>query len=129
VRLVFGAWGGFVSLNESDLQRALVTWCRMRSDGAELIFAIPNGGKRDAKEAMSLKHQGVTAGVPDLFLPVMRGGYGGLFIELKNPNGKGVISKEQIIMMEKLKDEGYFAFVSHDFEMCKNRISLYLGQK
>jgi len=116
-----------VSLAESDLQRALVTWCRMRNDGAELIFAIPNGGKRDAKEAMSLKHQGVTAGVPDMFLPVMRGGYGGLFIELKNPNGKGRTSKEQDKMMESLLLDGYAVCVSHNFDECKELVLDYLN--
>ena len=41
------------------------------------------GGKRDAKTATILKRQGVKAGVPDLHLPVARGGYHGLYIELK----------------------------------------------
>lgn len=116
-----------MSLNESDLQRALVTWCRMRNDGAELIFAIPNGGKRDAKEAMGLKHQGVTAGIPDLMIPVMRGGYGGLFIELKNPNGKGRVSNDQNRIMESLLVQGYAVCVSHSFDDCKEIVSEYLS--
>lgn len=32
----------------------------------QLIFHVPNGGSRDAREGMQLKASGVTAGVPDL---------------------------------------------------------------
>mgnify|MGYP004433785991 CR=1 FL=1 len=39
--------------------------------------------QRDARTAANLKRQGVKAGVPDLHLPVARGGYNGLYIELK----------------------------------------------
>ena len=48
------------------------------------MFHIPNGGSRNKLEASNLKKQGVKAGVPDLFLPVGRGSYHGLFIELKS---------------------------------------------
>lgn len=51
------------------------------------LFAIPNGGKRHAITALKLKQEGVMAGVPDLCLPVARGGYNALFIEMKvKPN-------------------------------------------
>lgn len=33
------------------------------------LHAIPNGGKRGKREAVILKREGVTAGIPDLFLP------------------------------------------------------------
>lgn len=46
-------------------------------------FAIPNGGKRNVIVAQKMKAEGVRAGIPDLCLPVMRGGYGGMYIELK----------------------------------------------
>ena len=38
---------------------------------------------------------GVKSGVPDLMLPIPKGGYHGLFIELKKEVG-GITSKEQI---------------------------------
>lgn len=48
-----------------------------------LLYAIPNGGKRDHRTAAKLKAEGVKAGVHDLHLPAARGGYIGLWIELK----------------------------------------------
>jgi hypothetical protein len=45
-----------------------------------LMFAIPNGGSRDKREAANLKAEGVKSGVPDVFLPVPRHNYLVLFI-------------------------------------------------
>lgn len=71
---------------EADQQRKLFQWTtfiRTEYPEVDLMFHIPNGGSRNKLEAANLKRQGVKAGVPDLFLPVSRGGYHGLFIELK----------------------------------------------
>jgi len=59
------------------------------------LFAIPNGGLRHAAIANRLKMEGVKAGVPDLFLPVPRGGYSGLFIEMKRPGQLKATSDKQ----------------------------------
>lgn len=37
-----------------------------------LLFAIPDGGRRDAVTGAHLKAEGVRAGVPDMFLAVPR---------------------------------------------------------
>lgn len=70
-----------------------------------LIFAIPNGGKRSKFEAARMKKQGVTAGIPDLFLSAKRGEYGGLYIELKV--GKNGLSESQKQIKAHLEAEGY----------------------
>ena len=41
----------------------------------EYMFAIPNGGYRHYRTAADLKSEGVKSGVPDIMLPVARGGY------------------------------------------------------
>lgn len=51
------------------------------------VFAVPNGGSRNIREAKNLKAQGVMAGVSDLILLLPNKKV--YFIELKNPNGKG----------------------------------------
>ena len=77
---------------EDNLQKACVTWFRLQYPDI-VIFAIPNGGKRNVIEASKLKATGVLPGVADLF--VMHSNivfyentegyimYHGLFIELK----------------------------------------------
>ena len=74
-----------------------------------LIFAIPNGGKRHIATASRMKLEGVKPGVPDLFFPVARKGYHGLFIEMKRIKG-GSLSKDQKQWKIDLRDQGYCWF-------------------
>lgn len=50
-----------------------------------LLYAIPNGGARSKRTAGRMKAQGVLASVPDVHLPVMRGPFASLYVELKVP--------------------------------------------
>ena len=52
---------------ESLLQQTCITWFRMQyKEPYALIFAIPNGGKRNIITATIQKKEGVVAGIPDL---------------------------------------------------------------
>jgi hypothetical protein len=68
-------------------------WPRL-VDGA-VAFAAGNGGKRHPKVAKAMKDEGVTPGVPDIFILYRRQAY---FLEMKKPKGCRA-SKEQRIMM------------------------------
>jgi len=85
---------------EHEEQRELVQWYRQTYRGS-LIFAIPNGGKRGKAEAARLKAEGVTPGVPDLFIPDLR-----LFLEMKRTQG-GSVSADQKAVMARLEAAGY----------------------
>lgn len=91
----------------------------------KLLHAIPNGGKRSKSEAARMKAAGVKAGVPDMFLPVARGGSHGLYIELKRIKG-GHVSAEQLAWMEELTREGYTCAVCHGWEEARKVIQTYL---
>lgn len=96
---------------ESLEQQAFVQWCRLHPV-ARLIFAIPNGGSRRPVEAAILKAEGVLAGIPDLMLPVAKGGCNGLFVEMKSPI-RGRESAEQYERMEELVAAGYACVVAY----------------
>ena len=71
---------------EESHQTALFAWAALHANECpqlRLLLAIPNGGLRNKVTAGKLKAQGVKAGVPDIFLPVARGRYHGLWIEMK----------------------------------------------
>jgi len=79
---------------ESTIQIACVKWFRLQyPDIADLMFAVPNGGKRNPREAKIMKAEGVTRGVSDLIILVPQKGYASLCIEMKTK--KGTQSKEQ----------------------------------
>lgn len=113
--------------DESGHQEAIFSWCdynRNRYPELALLYHVPNGGKRDAATARALKRQGVKAGVPDLVLPVARGGYHGLYIELKA--GKNKPTELQKWWLEKLQEQGYFTKVCYGWEEAVQTLSAYL---
>ena len=90
-----------------------------------MLYAIPNGGKRAIKTAVALKKQGVKRGVPDICLPVARGGYHGLYIELKRQKG-GTVSETQKEWIAALNTQGYKAIICHGAEEAIEQIRGYL---
>ena len=104
-------------------QITLITWYR-RTYKNELLVAIPNGGKRHIKTAVSMKLEGVSKGFPDLFLPVPNSKFYGLFIEMKRQKG-GTVSKEQRAWLEYLNSVGYQATVCKGFLEAKGVIECY----
>lgn len=115
---------------EAEEQEALfrwAAWASKQTPALELLFHVPNGGRRDEKEAAHLKRQGVRAGVPDLCLPVARGGYNGLFIELKTEGGRA--SAEQKDWIARLRLEDYKAEICVGWMEAVRVICGYLGIK
>lgn len=77
--------------SEDTEQMAVIQWVRSESryhPELKLLHHCPNGGSRNAAEARKFKAMGVVAGVPDLHLPVPKGRYAGLYIEMKYDKGK-----------------------------------------
>ena len=69
---------------ESSLQQECVRLFRLfYPDFAPLFFAVPNGSRREAREAVRLKAEGVWPGVADMLLLVPRYGVPGVAIEFK----------------------------------------------
>lgn len=115
--------------DESGHQEAIIEWCQYnygRYPELKLLYHVPNGGKRDKATAVALKRQGVRAGVPDLVLPVARGGYHGLYIELKAPGGRP--TKEQAEYIKDLKDQGYAAEICVGWQSAIEMLQAYLNK-
>jgi hypothetical protein len=75
-----------------------------------LLFHVPNEAKRSKALAARLKAEGMKSGVPDLILPVARGVYHGLAIEMKRAKG-GKLSENQAEWIQSLKRQGWLAVV------------------
>lgn len=113
---------------ESDEQEALFQWAELQAakyPELKLMYHIPNGGKRYIGEAVKLKAQGVKSGVPDVFLPVAKKTYHGLYIELKRQKN-GHVSDSQEKWIEALNDQGYMAVVCYGCQEAIETILQYL---
>ncbi len=112
-------------MTEHDIQSEFIQWLSKHPDPRTgMIFAIPNGGKRSPRVGAELRREGVRPGVPDLFLPVPLNKYHGLFIELKTE--KGVLSKQQEIWKDSLREQGYKVEICRGLESAQKAINNYL---
>lgn len=124
-------WADLPCPTEEQEQAYVIQWCElMRPElpELELLFHIPNGGMRSKTEAVRFKRIGVKPGVPDLFLPVARGKFHGLFIEMKRKKG-GRPSAEQSGWIKRLKNEGYAAYIAQGGEEAVKILGDYLKRQ
>ena len=111
--------------SEAQEQRVVIDYCHLRYPDV-LIYHIPNGGSRDAREAHNLKLQGVVPGIPDLHIPVARNGYHGLYIEMKR-SGKGArVSEDQKRVLAYLDKQCYKTAVCYGADEAIKIIDEYL---
>ena len=122
--------------SEHSHQAALFAWAALsvgKYPKLKYMFAVPNGGYRDMGTAITLKAEGVRAGVPDIFLPVFQwsvgepGGLAGCFIEMKV--GKNKTTKEQNEYIEYLQSEGYYCKVCYSWTEARDTLIAYLEGK
>lgn len=115
--------------SEAQEQMALMAWAewqRAAHPELKLLHHIPNGGSRGKAEAGRFKAMGVKAGVPDLCLPVARGGFHGLYIELKRER-TGKASAVQVGWFEALREQGYCVTLCHGWVAASEAIVDYLA--
>lgn len=110
---------------EATHQKVFFRWLQLAFPKARsLTFAVPNGGRRDAAEGAHLKAQGVTAGVPDIFMAVPHVNYHGLFIEFKA--GKNKPTALQAAFINRLRDAEYKVDVCYSYEEARTIVIEYL---
>lgn len=113
---------------ESVEQQCLMRWAewaRGKYPELKLLYHIPNEGKRSIATGGKLRAEGLRKGVPDICLPVPRGRYHGLYIELKRLKG-GRTSPEQKQWLSDLQAVGHRAVVCNGWVAAKTEIENYL---
>jgi hypothetical protein len=115
---------------EHAIQVEVFVWAndpaeQLRHPELAMLHAVPNGGHRTPAAAKKMKAEGQKPGVPDLDLPVGRGGYLGLRIEIKRPGG--TTSPEQADWMAALAREGHKVALHTTVMGVKAEILAYLA--
>lgn len=117
---------------EHQNQALVMQWASAREGHRPelaLLHAIPNWagrmGKATAMQGAKLKREGRKPGVPDLCLPVARGGYHGFYGELKV--GKNKPSAAQAWWHQQLTAQGYYVVVRWGWEAMVQAIDTYLA--
>lgn len=117
--------------SETVEQQQLFQWARMASGKwpeLELMYKIPNEGKRTRAGGSRMKAEGLKKGVPDICLPVPRGKYHGLYIEMKRVGE--TLRDEQKEWMQALAKNGYCCYTGDKgWEDVSKMIVWYLNLK
>lgn len=113
---------------EDDHAQALWRRAQLHPVTRQYLYHVPNGGKRNPKEAARLAGQGVRPGVHDFHLPVAAGQYIGLWIELKAPRPhKSERRGSQIEWQRKMRLVGHMAEFAYGWFEAWQIIEQYLA--
>lgn len=119
-------------MRETRHQINIIKWSqqpsiRSRWPELSLLYHIKNETTEGKERVAADRAMGVKKGVPDLCLPVPRGEYHGLYIELKNETGR--TSDAQKWWGEKLLEQGYMFEVCHGWQSAVRVLQWYLNLK
>ena len=99
---------------EAAEQENVIKWARDNEKNYPFLWMLHsslNGVRLSKMQAGKAKASGMLSGVPDLFLPVPRGCFFGLYIEMKS--AKGRIMPSQSRYLKTVSDFGYSAVVCY----------------
>lgn len=119
-------------VHESKHQQAVIKWKpavlhTFQVAGVGPVASHQERDREGAKQIAIDKAMGVKKGVPDLSLPVPRGQYHGLYIEMKNEAGQA--GKEQKWWGERLTEQGYRWEVCQGWRSAVQTLEWYLTLK
>lgn len=119
-----------MSVREYKHQQAVIKWSQQPSVRAQwpelaLLYHVKNETKGGAAQVAMDKAMGVKKGVPDLCLPVPRGKYHGLYIELKAEGGR--TTQAQNWWGEQLSGQGYRWEVCREWTGAVKTLEWYLS--
>lgn len=91
------------------------------------LHRIPSCWSHHIAEVVNLKKPGVKPGVSNIFLPVARQGYHGLYLELIAIGD--MVYNTQADWINRVREQGYAAFVCFGADEAIGKIKWYLGIK
>ncbi len=111
---------------EAIEQAKVIAWARANERNypyLQLLHCSLNGVKMTKAQAGRAIAQGMLSGVPDLFLPVPKNGYHGLFIEMKYGSNK--VTENQEKFLQNAANVGYAISVCYSANEAIKRIEDY----
>jgi len=106
-------------ITEDFIQQQIVIWynnnyCLNHHNPQHIIFAVPNGGKRDAREAKKLSNTGLLKGASDL---IIVNEVSNIYVEVKTEIG--VQSTDQKVFQDKVEKLGYIYIMPRSLDQFK----------
>jgi hypothetical protein len=108
-------------VTEAQEQAKVIAWCNAQPEPVPYIVAR----NETSRGGRWRKWEGNLKGIPDVFIPLMSDGFGGLFIEMKQEGGR--MSPEQEKWINRLNHAGYYATTCWSAEDAIRTIEDYLA--
>tara|TARA_R100001440_G_scaffold171_1_gene495 strand:- start:685 stop:1098 length:414 start_codon:yes stop_codon:yes gene_type:complete len=115
-----------IVMSEAILQAEVVKYISLQYPKAKYCASL-GGIYTSPTQAVKAKRTGYKRGFPDLQITEARGGYFGLFLELKT--NKGRATKDQKEWVEDLNNRGYKALIVKGIDETINAIDNYMKQE
>ena len=117
---------------ESAQQAQVVEWSRWAYKTGKypmlnMLHCSLNGVKLSGTQAKIAKGQGMLSGVPDLFLPVPKNGYHGLFIEMKSEKGR--VTENQHWFLTNAESLSYKTVICYSAKEAISAIQAYYDEE
>jgi len=112
---------------EAIEQAKVIAWARANERNYPYLWMLHsslNGLKRTKNAQGKAKAQGMLSGVPDLFMPVPKNGFHGLYIEMKSEKGRVSVSQNRFLSVT--NELGYQSIVCYSSEDAIEKIKEYL---
>ena len=112
---------------EYDLHKKVVNFMKNYYPKALLIATL---GENQINSHMRWKSylKGYQKGSPDIIIQNLHIVYSGFAIEFKNPNGNGVLSDHQQLMLQEYKNNNFKVLVSNDYDEILKEIIHYFDE-
>ena len=101
--------------NETDLHVKVVSFLKKRFPHS-LFMATLRENQCTSAIRINSYNKGYLRGSPDLIINNLHKHYTGFAIEFKNPNGKGILSPDQSMMLRQYQNNGFKTLVSNDYD-------------
>lgn len=112
------------ALSEDAIHRMVMSWVNHQPNLSKYILHFPSEGKRTKTFGRRMKEYGMRRGVADLLITLQRRGYGAMWLELKS--AEGLLSKEQKMFLDDMKEQGYHTASAHSFDEAIAEIEWYI---
>jgi hypothetical protein len=121
-------------MSEHDEQATVIQWARYQEIRHPELYwlhsslngiVIPAPPATRARIINHMKAEGMRKGIPDLFLPLARRGYHGLYIEMKTDKGK--LTVEQKDFLAYAEAAGYLDLACFGADEAIDQLKWYIG--
>ena len=113
-------------MKEQQLQESFVKYIQLKYKGIRYCSSL-GGIRTTMKQAIKAKNGGYVKGMPDMQIMDARGGFHGLFIELKTDKGRE--TKHQMEWINDLIRSGYYAEICKGIDQAMDCLDSYMKLK